>query len=855
MDGQVEDMSDIKHDKFFYREITLILFVCVFAAITGPVKTYAAPLVYQCVGKNVYAETTGCTQTQFIPGSTALRMLTFALRDFDKAKTAGDVSEQTKQTSEIVKQLTILEYPIGADPIVAARSLLNVDVPKQEEAAVKGLVCDGVLTNLFNPICWARTIAAVASSLLISVAAWALAIAGVLFNWAIMNSVILFKDVIFEPIKDGINIGWTAFRDISNIVIIGVFAFIAISIILGNKTFGDKKLVARVLVIAILINFSLLFTKMIIDASNFTAGQFYAATQEGGGKTLSQIIDENKPGQGASASKGTDFFSGGFAQSGIAGQFVNFLGVTGVADTYSSLKNVGDKNDSGWVMLVHAIFAMLLLLGAAIVLFYGSFLLISRAVILIFLLLTSAIAFASHLIPKMSDGQFGWSAWWKSLLGSAVLAPLLMIFLYITLQIASNLQAKSGTLGSLISQDADGGDINALFAYLIVLGLLFGSFKLASSFSSKIGGFNFASMIPAIGVGLAARAAGFGARMVVGGGSTIIGERFAKSAKTAMGEGKTVRAGLLDMTAQRFKGVGKRDFNVANTFLGKEIAGMAGLKGALSGQTKTGGFEGYEKRRREGYAARTERTAYTQPELEKKMEEASASAATEMGKIAEEKRAVREDALKLQNYVSVETEKKNAIEKDIKKINAEKPTNIEAAKARNAALADRQSMLSAQDQRIKAAARLMSTYETKSADLDKQEVALKERRNEDIEKALPKGSTERDASGNVKLKPFRERLGDAATEIAHKRLTNLPFVYAGQTVENDRVAKQMRKEVGDRETNKYLKRMLTLAEETRTQEEREHREVLRQGRATQRIIREAGDDSNTPPSAAAPKHS
>src|SRR3989344_4245242 len=408
----MEDMRVVKkHSGFFYRGLVLALFLCALLIASSPAKVYAAPPVYQCVGKNVYAETPGCTEKEFANGSKAFTFLRFALPAFEKAKTKGDVKGQSDQMAEIVEQLRILEYPAGADPIAAARQLLNQEVPKQEAAADKPLICDGFLANTFNPICWARTIAAVVGSLLMTVAAWALAIAGVLFNWSVMNAVILFKDVIFEPIKDGINIGWTAFRDISNIVIIGVFAFIAISIILGNKEFGQKKLVARVLVIAVLINFSLLFTKMIIDASNFTAGQFYAATQEGGEKTLSQIIDENKPGQGASASKGTDFFSGGFAQNGIAGQFVNFLGVTGVADTYASLKTVANKNDSGWIMLVHAIFAMILLLGAAIVLFYGSFLLISRAIILIFLMLTSAIAFASHLIPKMSDGQFGWSAW------------------------------------------------------------------------------------------------------------------------------------------------------------------------------------------------------------------------------------------------------------------------------------------------------------------------------------------------------------------------------------------------------------------------------------------------------------
>ncbi len=847
-----------KHSDSFYPGLVLALFLCALLIVSSPAKVYAAPPVYQCVGIGVAANSPGCTKEQARNGTVALVALRSALKKFDEAKAEGNEKEQAAQTIKIAGQLAILEYPAGADPIAAARSLLNAEVPKREAAAEKPLICDGFLANTFNPICWARTIAAVVGSLLMTVAAWALAIAGVLFNWSVMNAVILFKDVIFVPIEDGINIGWTAFRDISNIVIIGVFAFIAISIILGNKEFGQKKLVARVLIIAVLINFSLLFTKLIIDASNFTAGQFYAATQ-GGGKSLSQIIDAAKqPGGGGAATNqvanpntGVDLFSG-YAQEGIAGQFVRFLGVIDVADTYSALKGVGNVNNNGWIIIVHALFAFILLLGAAIVLFYGSFLLISRAVLLIFLLLTSAIAFASHLIPKMSDGQFGWSAWWKSLLGSAVLAPLLMIFLYITLQIASNLQAKSGTLGNLISGNAKGGDVNALFAYLIVLGLLFGSFKVASSFSAKIGGFNFAAMVPAIPLALGARMAGLAGRIGIGGAGTLIGERFAKSGKAAMAEGKTVRAGLLDMTAQRFKGIGKRDFNIANTgFFKKEIAGMAGLKGTLAGQTKSGGFEGMEKRMKERYAERAERMTYSDEELRDMARKAREAASAGSEGLAANKEAASKEYAKLKTDVPEMKETKKVMERALAEERARQ--SEEQAMGRTPdrrVLEQKQNEINIQDQRIRGAEKRMSDYETQLTDIKKQEVELEEKRRQAVEGALPKGSVD-EKTGQIK--PFRMRLGDNATEIAHKRLTNLPFVYGGEKAEDDRIAKQMRKVVGDTETNKYLKRMLTLAEETRTQEEREHREVLRQGRTTQRIIRESGE-SGTPPPADTTKH-
>src|SRR3989338_3447259 len=657
----MEDMSAVnKHRKLFYRGLVLALLLLAFVFVASPMKAYAATplLTYQCVGKDVAVETARCSGKQRIDGGAALISLKRSLSAYDGT---GDASAKTKRVSEIMEYLNVLEYPSGSDPIAAARSLTGVVVPNQEAAAEKPLICDGFLANTFNPMCWARTIAAVLSSFLIAIAAWALAIAGVLFNWTIMNAVILFKDVIFNPISSGINIGWTAFRDIANIVIIGVFAFIAISIILGNKTFGDKKLVARVLVIAILINFSLLFTKMIIDASNFTAGQFYAATQDGGEKTLSQIIDENQPGKSTGLSNGVSPFDG-YAQKGIAGQFINFLGVTNVADTYASLKEVGEANDNGFLILVHALFATILLLGAAIVLFYGAFLLISRAIILIFLLLTSAIAFASHLIPKMSDGQFGWSAWWKSLLGSAVLAPLLMIFLYITLVIAGNLtggagtlasapsstvgmtaavgatsqvaagadatqtsgappvQQAKGTLGNLISKSATKGDINALFNYLIVLGLLFGSFKVASSFSSKIGGFNFAQIAAAIPLTMGSRLAGFALRNTAGRGAALIekamGDRLGEARRELTQidpERDPRRYAEVHATARRLEGrqrlagwFTKQNYDLAQSTLGKQIAKQTGVKSPLSPGDAKASFAESTKKSSEAASVRAE---------------------------------------------------------------------------------------------------------------------------------------------------------------------------------------------------------------------------------------------------------
>jgi hypothetical protein len=364
----------------------------------------------------------------------------------------------------------------------------------------------------------------------------------VLFNWLVYNTVIEFSSTIYDKVADGVTAGWTAFRDIANILIIGIFSFIAISIILGLKTFGEKKLIANVLIIAVLINFSLLFTKIIIDASNFTATEIYKAA-----------AFETPGGQVQKASCiGTDPTCG-YANRGIAGAFVGLMGLQGVSDTYEAMVKLADEQDSGWIAVVHGAFISLLFLGAALVLLYGCFLLVSRVVLIIFLMVTASLAFASYLVPKWQSSQYGWSAWWGSLLRSAVFAPILIFLLWATLNIAQSMKATTGTLGGLLANPTKTSDITSIFSYLIVLGLLFLSFKLSSVFSSKIAGFNIASMAALLPATLASRMGGFALRQTAG----WAGYAYQKS-QTGQAKDKRNQAGDLRYQANQLELQGKK---------------------------------------------------------------------------------------------------------------------------------------------------------------------------------------------------------------------------------------------------------------------------------------------------------
>src|SRR3989338_10302 len=73
-----------------------------------------------------------------------------------------------------------------------------------------------------------------------------------------------------------IDTAWKTIRDVANMGFIFVLLYAAIQTILGIGS-DTKKLIVNIIVVAILINFSLFFTKVVIDASNILAITFYDA--------------------------------------------------------------------------------------------------------------------------------------------------------------------------------------------------------------------------------------------------------------------------------------------------------------------------------------------------------------------------------------------------------------------------------------------------------------------------------------------------------------------------------------------------------------------------------------------------
>lgn len=74
-----------------------------------------------------------------------------------------------------------------------------------------------------------------------------------------------------------INVGWTTVRDFSNMFFIFALLYIAIKTILGLGGGQTKRWVANLIIAAVMINFSLFATKVVVDAGNVLAMGFWDA--------------------------------------------------------------------------------------------------------------------------------------------------------------------------------------------------------------------------------------------------------------------------------------------------------------------------------------------------------------------------------------------------------------------------------------------------------------------------------------------------------------------------------------------------------------------------------------------------
>lgn len=270
--------------------------------------------------------------------------------------------------------------------------------------------------------CLTLTVAWIGSFILWLVS-WILYVANEFFNKAIYESVQNFSSYAdLSSIKGA----WSTIRNLTNIGFIFVLLYAAVGMTLRLSSFDSKKVVVRVIIVALLINFSAFFTRALIDASNLLANQFYQ--QVGNGERtvfdspdISAAIVANIP-----------------IYKRTVGTWIN-----NSASTPETPKSIGL-----WQTFVETAGGSILLIITAFILFAGGFLFALRLVRLLFLLILSPLAYFFSVLPKTSEySKKWWGIFWKDI----IFAPVYIIMIFLVVKIITdNLTVKDQSTGSLI---------------------------------------------------------------------------------------------------------------------------------------------------------------------------------------------------------------------------------------------------------------------------------------------------------------------------------------------------------------------------------------------------------------------
>lgn len=226
--------------------------------------------------------------------------------------------------------------------------------------------------------------------------------------------------------------GWKLVRDLTNILFIFILVSIGIGTIIGNAKLGDKKLIGWVIIVALLINFSLFFTKVLIDAGNILGTVFYSAMGVKASDTTSAITNN-------------DLFASSNKKAISVGIVSKFNPQTIFNETNSLSINVPDPagvgtptdtgTPPGWFMMISLILSVINIV-TAYAFFVVGLLFVGRVVGLWMAMILSPLAFMSLAVPSymgfiFSEYKFG--SWAEKVAKLSFSAPVFLFFLYVIL--------------------------------------------------------------------------------------------------------------------------------------------------------------------------------------------------------------------------------------------------------------------------------------------------------------------------------------------------------------------------------------------------------------------------------------
>ena len=334
--------------------------------------------------------------------------------------------------------------------------------------------------------------------------------------------------------------GWKLVRDISNIFFILVLIYTGISIMLDLDNDAKKK-ISTVVIVAVMINFSLFFSKVIIDAGNIVAKTLYYNIQpkDKTGKDIDPTIIGSYSVKPLSAVL-VDKYD---PQQILLQVNSEDIGKENGALITGAVTNGKSDFGTGSFILVVLLAVALNIIGAY-VFFVAAFLFIGRVIGLWFAMIFAPLAFISYTLPSKASGKlgsFGHDKWWSELISLSFMAPVFIFFMYLIilfldtdfLNFKTSLVNTGGSLFLLMS---------VIIPFIFIAIMLLKAKKIAKDMSGEIAGqlVGFAEkaggMLTGVGVGALTGGAALLGRNTIGKGFSSMANNEETKAKAAAGD-------------------------------------------------------------------------------------------------------------------------------------------------------------------------------------------------------------------------------------------------------------------------------------------------------------------------------
>ena len=244
--------------------------------------------------------------------------------------------------------------------------------------------------------------------------------------------------------------GWAIVRDICNMFFILILLVIAFATILRVEGYDVKRMLPKLIIMAVLINFSKTICGLIIDAAQLIMNTFISVFGTVGQQDMVQMMGLDQ-----------------LIKFGQSNKLVNSSQIFGAY-----------------------VFALIYIIIAAVVMIVLLAVLVVRIVMIWIYVVLSPLA---YLLATFPQGQRYASQWWDDFTKNVIIGPVLAFFLWLSFVTLGNGKSGADILGMSIDTGNDTSGLtasmstNALMKFAISIGMLMGGLIISQQMGGQLG--------------------------------------------------------------------------------------------------------------------------------------------------------------------------------------------------------------------------------------------------------------------------------------------------------------------------------------------------------------------------------